>query len=522
MSRQQTKKKRDTPSPRLVLSWKINLVFFGLLVLVIFGVFFRQLDRITDGFRKQALSHSRMVAGIIEENLQNSLLASQVIDETVRMFLLNSAEFIHYLDGIEPFNGIELESFARESGLAGITIIRAKQAIAGPSDWLVSKPDCEKNRGTVNYLPRIGLATLVYGKDLQSQTTSTCLVVGIDSGRILELRQKTSLASMLGTLSSLPGVSYVRMDNGSKEMNPGVQLVDGESGLVAETHLSTQAGFVVIGLKTGQYRKRVDELRKEFILFSVLLIVLGAGSSWLLYRYQAADIVRTQEFERTMAKQNEEAALGRATATITHEIRNPMNAINIGLQRLVMESDNLSEEQEQLLSSMRESVKRTDNILSRLQRFSTPLHVEKIPMRLDTLLSQTATLYEEVCKQQSIKFDMEIDFTESIAGDRDLLGEMFDNLMKNSIEAQPQGGFLSVSLSALSDQALIRIENGGFTLSRDMIDKMMKPYFTTKARGTGLGLALVKRIIELHQGTITIEKGKENDSVAIEVLLPTT
>ena len=149
-------------------------------------------------------------------------------------------------------------------------------------------------------------------------------------------------------------------------------------------------------------------------------------------------------------------------------------------------------------------------------------HVEKIPMRLDTLLSQTATLYEEVCKQQSIKFDMEIDFTESIAGDRDLLGEMFDNLMKNSIEAQPQGGFLSVSLSALSDQALIRIENGGFTLSRDMIDKMMKPYFTTKARGTGLGLALVKRIIELHQGTITIEKGKENDSVAIEVLLPTT
>jgi len=55
-----------------------------------------------------------------------------------------------------------------------------------------------------------------------------------------------------------------------------------------------------------------------------------------------------------------------------------------------------------------------------------------------------------------------------------------------------------------------------------MIAKMMKPYFTTKARGTGLGLALVKRIIGLHQGTITIEKGKENDSVAIEVSLPIT
>jgi len=500
----------------------MNMGFFGILVLVIIGVFFWQHDRITNGFRKQALSHSRMVAGIIEENLQNSLLASQVIDETVRMFLLNSVEFIHYLDGIEPFNEIELESFARESGLAGITIIRTKKVVAGPPDWLTDLPNCEKNSGAVNYLPSTGLATLVYGTDLQSQTTQTCLVVGINSGRILELRQKTSLASMLATLSTLPGISYVRMDSGGKDASTGVKFVNNESGLVAETHLVTLAGFVVVGLKASQYGKRVDELRKEFILFGVLLIALGVGSSWLLYRYQVADIVKTREFERTMAKQNEEAAMGRATATITHEIRNPLNAINIGLQRLIMESDNLNEEQEQLFSSMRESVKRTDSILSKLQRFSTPLHAEKQPMRLDTLLAQIVTLYEEVCKQQGIKLKTEIDFTKSITGDRDLLGEMFDNLMKNSIEAQPQGGFLSVSLSAVSDQAVLRIENGGFSLSRDMIAKMMKPYFTTKARGTGLGLALVKRIIGLHQGTITIEKGKENDSVAIEVSLPIT
>ncbi len=506
--------------PNHILSWKINLLLFGLLVLVVLAGFFWQLKRINGGFRSQVLSHSQMVAGIIEEKLQNSLLASQVIDETLQIFLFNSGKFVDYLDTIEPFNKTELASFAKESGLAGITILRSSGVSVTSADWLPVETNCNQKKEEVNYFPQSGLATLVYSKNEVSASKPSCLIVGIDVHRVQEFRQKSALTTLLSNLSALPGISYVKIEKDISDRDTDIQLVTGEHGLVAETRLSTRAGLLIVGLTADQYGNRVDELQKQFFLFAILLLTLGTGSSWLLYRYQMADINRTQRFERTMARQQEEAAMGRATATIAHEIRNPLNAINIGLQRLVMESYNLSGEQEQLLYSMRESVKRTESIISRLQSFTRPLTLESRQVQFSTLLDHVLEVYKPLCRQQSIQVESDICPSVVVNGDPDLIGELLDNLIKNSVEAQPNGGFLSVALSESENQALLVVKNGGFSLPEEMISKMTEPYFTTKTRGTGLGLALVKRIVDLHQGKIDTRKGTENDSLIIEVSLP--
>lgn len=506
--------------PYPLLSWKINLILFGLLVAIVLAVFFWQLSRVRTGFQGQALSYSRMVAGIIEENLRNSLLAGEVIDETVRIFLYNSGKFVHYLESIEPFNVDELASFAKESGLAGITVVRPSAMVSGPPDWLPSKPDCSQTANSVNYSYESGLATLSYSTGVGSDSLISCLVVGLDVHRVTTLREKTGLPSLLATLSSLPGVSYVRIEKGGQSASPVILPAGDQENPVAQTSLQTQAGLLVVGLDARQYVLRVAELQKQFVLFGVLLLILGTGSSWLIYRYQKQDLQRTRDFERTMARQHEEAAMGRATATIAHEIRNPLNAINIGLQRLAMESYNLSGEQEQLLYSMRESVKRTENIISRLQRFTRQLEPESDPVRFDKLVGQALKLYEGLCERQSIQVESRIDLSYPVTGDQDLLGELLDNLVKNSVEAQPDGGFLSVTLRRYQDRAQLILSNGGFNLAEDEINKMMEPYFTTKAKGTGMGLPLCHRIVEAHSGSLDIRKGQERGTITIEVQLP--
>lgn len=506
--------------PRQLLSWKVSLLVFGLLTAVVLAVFFWQLNRVKTGFRRQALSYSKMVAGIIEENLRNSLMAGKVIDETLGIFLYNSAKFTHYLDEIEPFSEDELSSLARESGLAGITIVHPDTVVSGPADWLPMEPDCFNSRAAVDYISGSELAILVFSSGSGGTNSSSCLIVGLNVQRVRALKQKTGLPAMLQTLSSLPGISYIRLELSDSDSPPVVRLVDKGEHPVAETSLHTQSGLLVVGFDARQYRGRVLELQEQFIFFGVLLLLLGAGSSWLFYRYQREDLQRTRDFERLMARNHEEASMGRATATIAHEIRNPLNAINIGLQRLVMESFNLSSEQEQMLYSMRESVKRTESIISRLQRFSRPLQPELHPVRIDQLLEQTLNVYKGVCRQQSIQVKSNIDLPREVMGDRDLLGELLDNLVKNSIEAQPNGGFLSLRLVQEKDKASLTISNGGFVLDSDQVNKMTEPYFTTKTRGTGLGLALSKRIVEAHSGSLTVRTKNDADEVTIMVMLP--
>jgi len=506
--------------PYPLLSWKINLILFGLLVAIVLAVFFWQLSRVKISFRGQALSYSRMVAGIIEENLQNSLMSGQVIDETVRIFLNNSGKFVHYLESIEPFTVDELASFAKESGLAGITVVSPSGIVSGPQGWLPFTPDCNQTPNQVNYSYKSGLATLMYSKDAQSDADGSCLIVGLDVQRVKTLRQKTGLESILTTLSSLPGISYVRIEQEGTAADPVILPEGDNTSPVAQTSLQTQAGFLIVGLDANQYLTRVAELQKQFVLFGVLLLILGMTSSWLMYRYQKEDLQRTRDFERLMARQHEEAAMGRATATIAHEIRNPLNAINIGLQRLVMESYNLSGEQEQLLYSMRESVKRTENIITRLQRFTRPLQLDLQPVNLDKLLVQTLKVYGGLCKQQSIEVKSKIDPVTTITGDKDLVGELLENLIKNAIEAQPDSGFISVNLSKDGNRALLVISNGGFALAEDEITKMSEPYFTTKTRGTGLGLALAQRIVQVHSGELKIRNQQERGIITVEVRLP--
>ena len=290
---------------------------------------------------------------------------------------------------------------------------------------------------------------------------------------------------------------------------------------VAETRLGLGGDSLTIGFDARRFSKRVKLLRREFFIFISILTLLGAFFSWLLYRYQAVEKRRTRDFERMLARQHEEASLGRATATIAHEVRNPLNAISIGLQRLEMESGDMASEHRGLIHSMATAVQRTNKIITDLQRFTRPIQPKEGYVDLGRVIESVLLLYEQQYKDFDIKISVTHCPSMDVAGDSELLSEVFENLVKNALEAQPEGGFLDIQFYSDNNRIKIILKNGGAVIAKNDVRKLTEPYFTTKTKGCGLGLSISKRIVEAHNGTMTIDVDINKKEYSAIVELPT-
>ncbi|MCP3887732.1 MAG: hypothetical protein GY702_02505, partial [Desulfobulbaceae bacterium] len=375
--------------------WATTLTGLILLALMVLAIFTWQQSITRKNLQKNSSSRSRMVAGIIEQNISNSHASKETVDTLVSAFLLEKAKFVEYLDNIDRLTVQELEALAVETGLLGISIAREDgTTVSGPQLWLDPTP-CIGPFNTVLYNLDRKSGILRY---LGGNTLGLCISIGLDAQQILALQNKTALPVLLSNLSNLPGIHYVRLEESrvNKKIEGKVVLIPRSGTITAESRIKTKNGTLVVGLDATNFLQRRDQLRKQFIVFAVLLFTLALLFSWILFKRQQAELERTRNFERMLASERETAALGRATATIAHEIRNPLNAINMGLQRLVLESDNLRDEQDQLIEAMREAVTRTSNIIGGLQRFTANLIPKQNVVDVANLIRQQLALYTPI------------------------------------------------------------------------------------------------------------------------------
>jgi len=506
--------------PRLPLpSWAMNLVGFGLLIALVLVIFFWQMVAIDHDLQRNTLGRSRMIAAIIEENLRNAALARTTIDAVVTTLLRDKARFVDYLNSIDPLQPEELAALARETGLLGIALVRTNGEVsAGPEDWRPGDPTCALEPETVRYDPeqRTGLLTAP-----ATGTGLRCIQIGLNAETIVHLQYQTSLPTLLTTLSGLPGIHSVRLEEDAASTTGDTVRLLAEGGRhTAEARLTTPMGTLAVGLDAANHHQRIEQMRHQFFLFAALLLGLGLFFSWLLYRAQQADLLRTRTFERLLAKEHEAAALGRATATIAHEVRNPLNAISMGLQRFTLESPHLDAEQRQLLDAMEEAVRRAGSIITELQRFTRKLEPRLQPVDPDQLLGRLLSLYRQRCAEQQIEVTVIGSGPATIEADPDLLAELIENLLKNGIEAQPDGGVIRIDLAQSAAAMALTMTTGGCTLSAEQTERLGEPYFTTKTRGTGLGLALCRRIAEAHGGSLRLSVDRHRQQLTVDVLVP--
>jgi signal transduction histidine kinase len=498
-------KKTMSLSPGKMPDWKTNLAVFGALILIVLGYFFWQAEKAQQSFYKRVADHSQMLAGMITFSLDNSNISQKALEKIIHSFLDSTAEFIDYLETVAPFTSGELASFAEEAGLAGISILRVDGIdTEGPPGW--SPPvECQPTASSLTHYPESSLYLLTWPRSNEPG----CILVGYDATDAEKLKERIGVNRLLQDLNKLPLIKYVRLEKNTTTSSgssmEGINLLLAENNNVAEARMEFKGDTLVVGIEADKYIEHIRQLWLEFILFSVILAGLGLFFSWLLNRYQVAFLERVRGFERQMAHQHEEAALGRAAAIISHEIKNPLNAISMGLQRLKIETTTMSPDHQGLVDSMLQAVSRTNHIVSDLKRHTQPINPKYKKVLLHNIIEAAMTLYQQETDERNIAIRYNAFFQGEIEADESLLGQAIENLLKNGIEAQPHGGYIDISLSCQDDTTVLVIENSGLAIDASEVKNIMEPYFTTKTKGTGLGLAISRRIIEAHHGIISLE-----------------
>jgi signal transduction histidine kinase len=246
---------------------------------------------------------------------------------------------------------------------------------------------------------------------------------------------------------------------------------------------------------------------------------MGMLLSYLLYRQQALHIDAIRTYERKMSEQRQDAALGRTAASIAHEIRNPLNSLSMGLQRLHIEGNELNHEHRNFIEIMLDAVHRANSIVTGLLHYASPQYSNPQKVRLDALIENIVPLYQARCAQKRIELKTLITCRDPIKGDPGLLTQVIENLVKNAVEAQPNGGFLKIEIMRTDSNVVMAMTNGGFSLPPEQADRITEPYFTTKPSGTGLGLAIARRIITEHGGQLTVNPLPGN-TITIKINLP--
>ncbi len=522
---------------KLYPNWKASLLVFGVLIIIVVGNFFWQVQRINKSFEEHSLEHSRVLGAVVELNIRNAIISSTSMKIIISSFLRNSARFISYLDQMEPFSAQELAVFARESGLSGITIFRntrqdpkitikqnsvlnKKEQVSAPKEWISIAQCPEINK--LNFLPErhLYIYTFPGSKGLPS-SRDNCIVVGMSSEETEKIKNKMSVESLLDMLILMEGIEYVRFEKKSANTTlpshkPILVNINGKP--ISETKITMGDKELTVGLEADFFSGRIQSLRKELYVFLSFLVLFGSFSSWWLYKIQQHRLEQTRIFERKMARQLEQASLGRAAATITHEMRNPLNAISMGLQRLQIETNSLDDEHTNLIISMREAVERSNSVLVNLQQYIHSFKLNKKNIAIANLIESITVLYQSQCKDNSIKFELELDKTILIEGDANYLSQAFENLIKNAVEAQLVDGFIKITLSKTETDCLVLLENRCKMLKPEESKMILAPYFTTKTYGTGLGLAISKKIIEAHSGHL--ETNFKIDIFSVYVSLP--
>ncbi|MBU0674956.1 MAG: hypothetical protein KJ950_09965 [Proteobacteria bacterium] len=479
-------------------------MILGSLVLIVLGYFFWQSRQVRHDFINRASEHSRMIAGMISFSLNNAQSSQSSIEQTIKIFLGGTIRFIDYLDGIEPFSPDELAAFAEEANLVGIRINRGSGVgVEAPSGW-APEVTCGSDADDLQHFKDLKLYLLTW-----RDRDSTCIQVGFDSALTDDLAARIGLDRLIRDMNRLPLISYLRLEHLKESSGhsgqPVVQLINGKGGSVAETIMAFGPDQrLVVGVDAGSYTRRIRQMKHEFVVFSVLMIFLGFFFTWILSRYQMAFLSRVRGFERQMARQHEEAALGRAAATISHEINNPLNAIGMGLQRLEMELE-IPEEYTKLIGSMRQAVTRSSHIIGDLKQQALPLVPRFAQIDPRPLIEAVKILYQPRCEQQGIRVEWVDMYVGIIEADETILGQVIENVFKNAVEAQPTGGEIIIRTQGVLGHFQFRMENPGFVGDPSAIEKILEPYYTSKTKGAGLGLAVSRRIIEAHGGRIRVD-----------------
>lgn len=253
----------------------------------------------------------------------------------------------------------------------------------------------------------------------------------------------------------------------------------------------------------------------------------GSDEIGLIVKAYNQKIGELQEASIQLAKNERESAWREMAKQVAHEIKNPLTPMKLSIQHLLRTYDPKDPDSkiriETLLSSLIEQIDGLTRIANEFSNFAQMPGPIKVETDLIAIIKNAIALFES---EVAIKIVLKSNLEAAILNiDKDQWGQALNNLIKNSLQAliEVEAPVIIISLENKPEENayVIKVNDNGRGIKKEDLSKVFTPYFTTKSTGTGIGLFLVKQIVENHNGTISFET-KENKGTTFSLVIPKT
>ena len=211
-------------------------------------------------------------------------------------------------------------------------------------------------------------------------------------------------------------------------------------------------------------------------------------------------------------------------AGIAHEVRNPLNALQINLEILEGEISEIVPDRKshvfEVIGKIAGELRSLDNFVTEFLRFARPPRLNREPVAVRLLLADLATFIGPECSRKGVSVSLAVEGgPETVVVDGFQLKHAVLNLVLNALQATPKGGAIAIEAGG-DDRALeIRVRDGGEGMSEGVLPRAFDAFFTTREGGTGLGLPIARRIVEAHGGTLDLQS-REGEGTLATLSLP--
>jgi len=286
--------------------------------------------------------------------------------------------------------------------------------------------------------------------------------------------------------------------------------------------------FVVSTLIAGSVANKVKHVKnglkaiQEDLDYRILPRGEEIGEIITAVNEMAAALSKRKKLEEQMQKADKMAALGEVAAGVAHEIRNPLTSIR-GFIQLIQENTEPHDKNHEYASIALFEVDRLNKIVEELLYYARPSEPLKIHQDINRLLDSVLKLLHFKFEKQGVVIEKKfLTPMPKIPIDEEQIRQIFINLIINATQAMEDGGTIRITTDTLADGFVrVHIEDSGHGIEKENIKRLSDPFFTTRKNGTGLGLAVVQRIIDMHNGFMEVSVSRFNGA-KITLYLSTT
>ncbi len=330
----------------------------------------------------------------------------------------------------------------------------------------------------------------------------------------------------------------------------------------------TRWGSIKIGLSLEEMRSEILKTRLMLIFIGLVGLVIGAGGAALLSRSitgplkklvegtvkisrgdfsqkidvdskdEVGDLAssfnemshqlllarkRMEEANRRLIQAEKLASIGRISAGIAHEIRNPLTSVKLNIQKL-FQSERLDEVEKEHLSLSQEGISHMEKFIKELLDFTRVSELNVDRFSIGQIFDESVKIISDSLELKRITLEKHYqEGLPKVLVDGDKMRQVFLNILRNSYEAAGEGGKINVSVSLMREESgrkiKVKIADNGCGIPGEYREVIFEPFYTTKSSGIGLGLANARKIIEQHKGSIKVKEGSEKGA-CFEIIIP--